>query len=83
MQQQKRLVNVSVDALCHDHFFAVLFVFSGIFLVNYVLVNSAASVVNNSGLIVSTFQDAFLLLDQVFSPALWMFGTVMKTVHSA
>ncbi|KAF8397708.1 hypothetical protein HHK36_016630 [Tetracentron sinense] len=58
--------NVSKGALCHDHFFAILCVFSGIFLVNYVLVNSAASVFHSTGLVVCTFQDALMLMDQVF-----------------
>uniref|UniRef100_A0A1D1ZLX5 Ethylene-insensitive protein 2 n=2 Tax=Anthurium amnicola TaxID=1678845 RepID=A0A1D1ZLX5_9ARAE len=66
VQQQRRPPNVAVGALSHDHFFAILFVFSGIFLVNYVLMNSAASVFDNAGLVVLTFQDVFLLLDQVF-----------------
>ncbi|XP_078428816.1 NRAMP metal ion transporter family protein [Wolffia australiana] len=66
VQNQKRATNVTVDAIRHDHFLANLFVFSGIFLVNYVLVNSSASVFHNSGLTVSTFHDVFLLLDQVF-----------------
>ncbi|CAA7408877.1 unnamed protein product [Spirodela intermedia] len=83
VQRQKRLLNVSVDALRHDHFFAVLFVFSGIFLVNYVLVNSAASVVNNSGIIVSTFQDAFLLLDQVFKVPIPPIASVLVLLFSS
>lgn len=57
--------NISKDALCHNHFFAILGVFSGIYVVNYVLMISAASVFNSSGLVMLTFQDAMTLMEQV------------------
>ncbi|XP_042475819.1 ethylene-insensitive protein 2-like isoform X2 [Macadamia integrifolia] len=58
------------DAICHDHFVAILCMFSGIFVVNCVLMNAAATVFHNAGLVILTFQDAFLLMEQVFrSPA--------------
>ena len=60
-------IDVSKEALCHDHFFATLCIFSGIFLVNSMLVNSAASVFYSSGIISLTSQDALSLLDQVGS----------------
>ena len=59
--------NVPKETLYHDHFFAIFCIFSGIFLVNYVLMNSAANVFYSTGLLLLTFQDALSLLDQVDS----------------
>ncbi|KAH6835960.1 hypothetical protein C2S53_002335 [Perilla frutescens var. hirtella] len=58
--------DVSKGALCYDHFFATLCIFSGIFLVNSMLVNLAANVFYSSGIISLTSQDALSLLDQGF-----------------
>ncbi|TYI87396.1 hypothetical protein E1A91_D04G132000v1 [Gossypium mustelinum] len=55
--------NTSKSALCHNHLFAILGVFGGIYLVNYVLMNSAANVFYNAGLVLVTFHDA---MEQVF-----------------
>lgn len=52
--------------MSHDHLFAILGVFSGIFLVNYVLMNAAANEFYSSGLVLLTFQDALQLMDQVW-----------------
>lgn len=65
-QQKQGLENVSKNILLHDHFCAILCIFSGIFLVNYVLLNSAANYFYSTGLVLLTFQDAISLLDQVF-----------------
>ncbi|KAG8647252.1 ethylene-insensitive protein 2 isoform X1 [Manihot esculenta] len=66
LQHQGYQKNTSKDALCHHHFFAILCIFSGIYLVNYVLMNSAASVFNSTGLVLLTFPDAMSLMEQVF-----------------
>ncbi|KAE8099602.1 hypothetical protein FH972_017571 [Carpinus fangiana] len=66
VQQHQGSTNISKDALCHNHFVAILCVFSGIYLVNYVLMVSAANVFNSTGLVVLTFQDAISLMEQVF-----------------
>ncbi|XP_021620536.1 ethylene-insensitive protein 2 isoform X2 [Manihot esculenta] len=58
--------NISKDVLCQHHFFVILCIFSGLFLVNYVLMNSAASVFNSTGLVLLTFPDAMSLMEQVF-----------------
>lgn len=67
LQQYRGPPNVSKDALCHNHFFAILCIFSGIYLVNYVLMNSAANVFYSTGLVLLTFQDAMSLMEQVSS----------------
>lgn len=56
---------MSKSALCHDHFVAIFCIFSGIYLVNYVLMSSAATFFYSADLVVLTFQDALLLMDQV------------------
>ncbi|CBI32745.3 unnamed protein product, partial [Vitis vinifera] len=66
VKRHQGLPNVSKAALCHSHIFAILFVFSGIFLLNYVLMNAAANVFYSTGLVLLTFQDAMSLMDQVF-----------------
>lgn len=66
IQQQGRQSNVALGALFHDHFFAILFVFTGIFLVNYVLMTSAAAVFGNTDVVVLNVQDISLVMEQIF-----------------
>ncbi|KAL2533624.1 Ethylene-insensitive protein 2 [Abeliophyllum distichum] len=65
VQQDQGPTTVTKGALCHDHFIATLCIFSGIFLVNCMLMNLAANVFYSTGLVLLTFQDALSLLDQV------------------
>ncbi|KAL2554439.1 Ethylene-insensitive protein 2 [Forsythia ovata] len=65
VQQDQGPTTVSKGALCHNHFIATLCIFSGIFLVNCMLMNLAANVFYSTGLVLLTFQDALSLLDQV------------------
>ncbi|WOL15320.1 protein ETHYLENE-INSENSITIVE 2 isoform X1 [Canna indica] len=65
VQQQKTFLNVPVGALLHDHFFAILIIFTGISLVNYVLINSAAAVFGSTDIELN-FHDVSLLMDQIF-----------------
>ncbi|KAG6639887.1 hypothetical protein CIPAW_10G133200 [Carya illinoinensis] len=65
LQQSQGSPNISKDAMCHNHFVAILCVFSGIYLVNYVLMISAANVF--SGLVLLTFQDSMSLMEQPFT----------------
>ncbi|ESQ40225.1 hypothetical protein EUTSA_v10012456mg [Eutrema salsugineum] len=58
--------DVDKSSLCQDHLFAIFCVFSGLSLVNYVLMNAAANVFHSTGLVVLTFQDAMSLMEQVF-----------------
>ncbi|KAK8337245.1 hypothetical protein V6Z12_A09G171900 [Gossypium hirsutum] len=66
VQQHQGPPNISKSASCHSHLFAILCAFSGICLVNYVLMNSAANVFYSAGLVLVTFQDAMSLMEQVF-----------------
>ena len=65
LQQGKESTELSRGALCQDHFFAIVFIFSGIFLVNYAAMNSAANVSYSTGLLLLTFPDTLSLLDHV------------------
>ncbi|KAM0943617.1 putative NRAMP family protein [Dioscorea sansibarensis] len=65
VQKQRGQPNSATNTLFHDHFFAILSIFSGIFLVNYVLMNSAAAVFSNTDTVLN-FQDVNLLMDQIF-----------------
>ncbi|KAK3126402.1 hypothetical protein QOZ80_7AG0556020 [Eleusine coracana subsp. coracana] len=64
VQGQKKSSAVGLGALFHDHLFSILFIFTGIFLVNYVLVNSAAAESTNTLLL--SFQDVVELMNQIF-----------------
>ncbi|CAL4901762.1 unnamed protein product [Urochloa decumbens] len=64
VQGQKRSSAVGLGALFHDHLFSILFIFTGIFLVNYVLMSSAAAESTNTLLL--TFEDVVELMNQIF-----------------
>ncbi|KAK8942623.1 Ethylene-insensitive protein 2 [Platanthera zijinensis] len=66
VQQIGRQSNVSLGALLNDSFFAILFIFTGIFLVNYVLITSAAAVFGNTDVVALNFQDVSLIMEQIF-----------------
>ncbi|KAG0481307.1 hypothetical protein HPP92_012165 [Vanilla planifolia] len=63
--QQRRSSNVSIGNLFQDHFFAILIIFTGIFLVNYVLISSAAAVFGNAD-VAFNIQDVSVVMDQIF-----------------
>ncbi|XP_059646869.1 ethylene-insensitive protein 2.2-like isoform X2 [Cornus florida] len=82
VQQDLGPSNVSKGSLCHDHLVAILCIFSGIFLVNYVLMNSAANVFHSTGLVLLTFQDALSLMDQVFWSQIAPFAFLLVLLFS-
>ncbi|XP_040378015.1 protein ETHYLENE-INSENSITIVE 2-like isoform X2 [Oryza brachyantha] len=63
VQAQRQSTTLSLGALFHDHFFSILFIFTGVFLVNYVLMGSAAVESNNT---LVAFQDAVDLMNKMF-----------------
>ncbi|KAJ8754187.1 hypothetical protein K2173_002086 [Erythroxylum novogranatense] len=69
--------DVSENALCHKHFWAIFCTFFGIAVVNYVLLNSAANVFYSSDLVLLTFPDALSLLEQVFRSPVAHFAFVL------
>ncbi|GAB4856680.1 Ethylene-insensitive protein 2 [Ancistrocladus abbreviatus] len=74
LQRYQGPSGVSKGPWSYDNFFAIISVFSGIFLVNYVLMNSAANVFNGTGLVLLTFQDAVSQMDQAFRSPIAPFG---------
>lgn len=77
VQKNQGPEQVSKEILCLDHLFAISGVFSGIFIVNYVLMNSAANVFYSTGLELLTFQDALFLMDQVFRSLMGPFALIL------
>ncbi|XP_008681281.1 uncharacterized protein [Zea mays] len=55
----------TLGSLFHDHLFSILFIFTGIYLVNYILLSSAAD--ESSETVVMNFQDATELMHQIFT----------------
>ncbi|KAF5471817.1 hypothetical protein F2P56_008584 [Juglans regia] len=80
VQQSQGSPNISKDAMCHNHFVAILCVFSGIYLVNYVLMISAANVF--PGLVLLTFQDSMSLMEQVFRSPIAPFAYLLVLFFS-
>ncbi|KAI3437507.1 uncharacterized protein J3R85_005271 [Psidium guajava] len=58
--------NFSSGSLIHNHLFAIICVFSCIYLASYALMSLAANVFYSAGLVSLTFQDALTLVEQVF-----------------
>uniref|UniRef100_A0A0A9GTY6 Ethylene-insensitive protein 2 n=1 Tax=Arundo donax TaxID=35708 RepID=A0A0A9GTY6_ARUDO len=65
VQVQRRFPVLTLGSLFHDHLFSILFAFSGVFLVNYVLLSSAADESKNTMAI--NFQEATELMNQIFT----------------
>ncbi|KAI3683802.1 hypothetical protein L1987_84317 [Smallanthus sonchifolius] len=82
VQQHQGPTQISKEALCQDHLFAISCVFSGIFVINYILMNSAANVFFSTGLDLLTFQDALSLMDQVFRSLMAPFALIFVLVLS-
>ncbi|KAB2622358.1 ethylene-insensitive protein 2-like [Pyrus ussuriensis x Pyrus communis] len=70
VQQYQQQATVPKGALCHNHLVAIVCIFSGVYMVNYVLMTSAENLFYSpeasSGLVVLAFQDAMSLMEQVF-----------------
>lgn len=67
LQESTSSSEVDKSRLYQNHLFAIFGVFSGLSLVNYVLMNAAANVFHSTGLVVLTFHDAMSLMEQVCS----------------
>ncbi|CAD6206291.1 unnamed protein product [Miscanthus lutarioriparius] len=61
---QRRFRGHTLGSLFHDHLSSILFAFSGIFLVNYILLSSAVD--ESKTTMAINFQDARQLMNQVF-----------------
>ncbi|XP_037428900.1 protein ETHYLENE-INSENSITIVE 2-like isoform X1 [Triticum dicoccoides] len=65
VQVQRRSHVLTLRTLFHDHLFSILFISTGVFLVNYVLLSSAAS--ESSHNVIHSFHDAVDLMNQIFT----------------
>lgn len=77
VQREVGLLNFPKGFLWHDHFFALMCIFSGLFLVNYVLMSVAANTFYSTGLSLLTFQDALSLMDQLFRSSAMPFAFLL------
>lgn len=66
VQWHRGSINFSKDAMCHNHFVAIFCVFSGIYLVNNMIMSAAANEFNGTGLGLLPFQDALSSMEQVW-----------------
>ncbi|KAK4281489.1 hypothetical protein QN277_012974 [Acacia crassicarpa] len=65
VQWHRRSINSSMDALSHGHLLAIFCIFSGIYLVNNMVMSAAANEFDGTGLVLLTFQDALSPIEQV------------------
>ncbi|KAL6637670.1 hypothetical protein ACP70R_025242 [Stipagrostis hirtigluma subsp. patula] len=65
VQVQRRFPVLTLGSLFHDHLFSILFIFSGVFLVDYILLCSAAD--ESKNVMAINFEDAVELLNQIFT----------------
>ncbi|KAM3294675.1 hypothetical protein ACQJBY_037514 [Aegilops geniculata] len=65
VQVQRRSHVLTLRTLFHDHLFSILFISTGVFLVNYVLLSSAA--LESSHNVIHSFHDAVDLMNQIFT----------------
>ncbi|MED6143465.1 Ethylene-insensitive protein 2 [Stylosanthes scabra] len=65
--------NISKDALCHNHFWAILCVFSCLYLVNNAVMSTSANEFHSMGLFLLTFQDALSPMEQVLRSPVALF----------
>lgn len=76
MQVQKRSHVLTLRTLFHDHLFSILFISTGVFLVNYVLLSSAAS--ESSHNVIHSFHDAVDLMNQVCESSFYSINPNIK-----
>ncbi|KAK2364125.1 metal transporter Nramp6 [Trifolium repens] len=77
VQWHKGPKNISKDALCHNHFLAILCVFSGLYLANNMLMTTSANEFYSTGPVLLTFQDALSPMEQVLRSPIALLGFVL------
>ncbi|KAL8094750.1 hypothetical protein AgCh_036317 [Apium graveolens] len=81
VKQQRGGRCISKETECHDHLFSVVCIFSGIFLVNYLLVHSAANALYSADLLL-TYYDVLSLTDQEFMELVLPFALTVILIFS-
>ncbi|KAK7337073.1 hypothetical protein VNO77_17632 [Canavalia gladiata] len=69
--------SISKNALCHNHFLAISCVFSGLYLVNNVLMTASANEFYSTGPVLLTFQDALSPVEQVLRSPIALLGFLL------
>lgn len=77
VQWHQGSTTTSKDALCHNHFLAITCVFSGLYLVNNVLMNAAANELYSMGHVLTTFQDTLSPMEQVLRSPIAMLAFLL------
>ncbi|XP_078162473.1 NRAMP metal ion transporter family protein [Carex rostrata] len=76
VQNQRSHPVAAIGAMFHDHFFTILFIFTGLFLVYFIIINSAA-VLSSTADVILNVQDVVLLMDQVFPMVPLLFLSIL------
>ncbi|TKY62146.1 Ethylene-insensitive protein 2 [Spatholobus suberectus] len=77
VQWHQGLTSISKNALCHNHFWAILCVFSGLYLVNNMLMTTSANEFYSTGPVLLTFQDALSPMEQVLRGPIALLGFLL------
>ncbi|KAK1389519.1 ethylene-insensitive protein 2 [Heracleum sosnowskyi] len=81
VKQQRRGRSLTKETECHDHLFSIVCIFSGIFLVNYLLVHSAANALYSADFLL-TYHDVLSLSDQGFRELVLPFALTLILIFS-
>ncbi|XP_061345711.1 ethylene-insensitive protein 2.2-like isoform X2 [Gastrolobium bilobum] len=77
VQWHRGPTSISKDAMCHNHFLAIFCVFSGLYLVNNMLMTASVNEFYSTGPILLTFSDALSPMVQVLRSPLALLGFLL------
>ncbi|KAG5043766.1 hypothetical protein JHK87_007681 [Glycine soja] len=77
VQWHQGLTSISKNALCHNHFLAILCVSSGLYLVNNMLMTASANEFYSTDPVLLTFQDALSPMEQVLRSPIALLGFLL------
>ncbi|KAK7285047.1 hypothetical protein RJT34_19805 [Clitoria ternatea] len=77
VQWHRGPTSISKSALCHNHFLAILCVFSGLYLVNSMLMTASANEFYSMGPVLRTFQDALSPMEKVLHSPIALLGFLL------
>ncbi|KAI4341939.1 hypothetical protein MLD38_026608 [Melastoma candidum] len=84
VQKQKQIQTNMRSPLYNDHLFATICVFSGIFLASYILAISVVNAsINDPSLVLLTFQDAMLLIEQLLRSPIAAFAYLLVLIGTS
>ncbi|CAJ1968903.1 unnamed protein product [Sphenostylis stenocarpa] len=77
VQWHQGSATIPKDDLCQNHILAIICVFSGLYLVNNVLMNAGANEFYSMGLVLTTIQDALSPMEQVLRSPIAMLAFLL------